>query len=681
MAAYGIQNPSVPVTREDILAWDRHLGRTDLTAYGVLNIGPEIITSAQIAATIHAQYTLLALALHPDRVSAAHPNLIPQCTRMMQKLNEAHFTLRDPLRRRDYNISAGVDNTHGDATYGLPGSINAELLRGSYGRVLVALARVREFNLTLPKIVVVGLESAGKSSTLERLAMRSAFPRGEEFTTRMPICMKLRFRLHENLVVVRHLRIHLDGSRTLISEERVIEPAELPHGAAQDVVDNDTIAQMIQDAIREAHPNDQGTGVLVDQEIQIEIRAPNVPDLDLIDLPGVVAMPETVRAATINCTQRYLRDPNTLILLVIASSAGTIRGEAELARHIEAEAAINPASRIWERTILVLSKVDKHPQHLARRLIPRLDHLADIPANCVVPVINRTHDDGQSIRDALASERAWFEAWCHDHPGFAADDMGMAGLLRHLSSLVNSHITNHWVPNEVWQLEQQLLPIEQSIAGLGREASTMTAAELMDAVRAGVLTSIDAFARESHWLFAADVLTFHWLEQGGPASEMMQYASWLERFLDTQLAPTITGVAKDMILRAMSSQVLPDRLCRFKGLKVQLLARVDRSADVRNAISDVRALIHARGLMDIDQPRSLEHRQRVLKNLVLQHCLCKCLKPSSELLGSAQLKNVAHEDEHTVRKRERLRQRARLIRDAIDALRQVGAAAGAPGGV
>ena len=42
-----------------------------------------------------------------------------------------------------------------------------------------------------PRIIIIGEESSGKSSVVERLAMHSLFPRGERMTTRMPIKLRL----------------------------------------------------------------------------------------------------------------------------------------------------------------------------------------------------------------------------------------------------------------------------------------------------------------------------------------------------------------------------------------------------------------------------------------------------------------------------------------------------------
>ncbi|KAJ1479878.1 hypothetical protein T484DRAFT_1812772 [Baffinella frigidus] len=44
-----------------------------------------------------------------------------------------------------------------------------------------------------PQVVMIGDESSGKSTILERLAMMPIFPRGDDLTTRLPIHLRLRY--------------------------------------------------------------------------------------------------------------------------------------------------------------------------------------------------------------------------------------------------------------------------------------------------------------------------------------------------------------------------------------------------------------------------------------------------------------------------------------------------------
>lgn len=66
------------------------------------------------------------------------------------------------------------------------------LQNSSYGRISKLIRRIDSIaKVTLPTIVVVGSESAGKSSTLERVAGFSLFPRDAKICTRMPIKLSM----------------------------------------------------------------------------------------------------------------------------------------------------------------------------------------------------------------------------------------------------------------------------------------------------------------------------------------------------------------------------------------------------------------------------------------------------------------------------------------------------------
>jgi len=176
-------NPARPAPVEVVASWYGYTSSNALTAYEVLNISLDAVSSEpSIATLIQVQYQTLSRCFQPDLFSATGL-CFSRCKEIMQKLNEANETVRDATRRRDYNISIDLDVQHGDGSYGMPGSINVALLQGAYGQVLVAISKLGDMELKLPSIVVVGYESDGKSSTLERLAMRSAFPCGVEFTT------------------------------------------------------------------------------------------------------------------------------------------------------------------------------------------------------------------------------------------------------------------------------------------------------------------------------------------------------------------------------------------------------------------------------------------------------------------------------------------------------------------
>lgn len=687
--------PTSPASSEEVSAWSAYFCNDRLSAYEILIITHDIARGdPDIADTIEARYRALALAFHP--ADPHSPPDQPAATReartaVMQKIKEAYATLRSPLRRRVYDITIGIDMNEGDGRTGAPGSINATLLRGAYGNVLRAVSRVRGFDLQLPKVVVVGQESHGKSSLLERVAFRSAFPRGEGFTTRMPIIMSLRFRAHEHVITLKHFKLG-GGQRTQL-ETSVIEPTEarLLDGVAQDVVDVQQIAAAMQNFIRRVHPDDDGESVLTDQEIVIEIRAPNVPDLDLVDLPGIVATPAHIRQQTLDCTRRYLGDPNTLVLCVLSAAAETLRGSMMFT---EMDTAASQIAGLWERTILILSKVDRYPGNLAQRLTPGVGELVGIPAQMLVPVINRGQLEQISMHDALQRERAWFRDWCAANPSFAEADMGIDGVLRHISRLVDAHIVNAWVPAEVHSLLERQAEAARELAALGSDPSTMSAAELMAAVTAALHGSLRDFIKEQPTSFATHELTFgeaqltpceHQLSaalfglsrgdaQLGRARDMMVHRLSLRRFLrGGQLHALVVNSIKRIISRAMEWDGLPLRPRRFVNLKIQLLARVDASEALTVSVAALADMIRARGLVPADVPlHDVARRQAALKEMVLLECVLPFFEFEGELVLPAGLAHATQEGADSARARLAQNERMSNIGDAINVLNQLG---------
>ncbi|RMC06177.1 hypothetical protein DUI87_15607 [Hirundo rustica rustica] len=118
-----------------------------------------------------------------------------------------------------------------------------------------------EKDLSLPAIAVIGDQSSGKSSVLEALS-GVALPRGNGIVTRCPLELKLK-RLPEGQawqgkISYRNVTLELQN------------PSEVDR------------------AIRQAQDIVAGTrGAISGQLISLEVRSPDVPDLTLIDLPGI----------------------------------------------------------------------------------------------------------------------------------------------------------------------------------------------------------------------------------------------------------------------------------------------------------------------------------------------------------------------------------------------------------
>ena len=128
---------------------------------------------------IQKAYRKRSLQTHPDHGGDAEQH---------RAVQEARDTLVDPDLRREYDISIGQR----PQAFGVQQLIDDGSI---YGSILILLERVQPsstFDLQIPTIVVIGDESRGKSSLVERLTMREYFATGRGFCTKVAVRTRLR---------------------------------------------------------------------------------------------------------------------------------------------------------------------------------------------------------------------------------------------------------------------------------------------------------------------------------------------------------------------------------------------------------------------------------------------------------------------------------------------------------
>ncbi|NXE93086.1 MX protein, partial [Menura novaehollandiae] len=186
-----------------------------------------------------------------------------------------------------------------------------------------------EKDLSLPAIAVIGDQSSGKSSVLEALS-GVALPRGNGIVTRCPLELKLKRLPHtqawQGKIRYRNVALEL---RNASEVDRAIRQA-------QDVV---------------AGPG----GAISGELISLEIRSPDVPDLTLIDLPGIarVAMgdqPKDIGDQIKMLLKRIIGCKETLNLVVVPCNVDIATTEA-----LKMAQEVDPSG---ERTLGILTKPD-----------------------------------------------------------------------------------------------------------------------------------------------------------------------------------------------------------------------------------------------------------------------------------------------------------------------------------
>ncbi|KAE8448873.1 hypothetical protein EG329_008875 [Mollisiaceae sp. DMI_Dod_QoI] len=199
-------------------------------------------------------------------------------------------------------------------------------------------------NVKLPQIVVVGDQSAGKSSVLEAIT-GTPFPREAGACTRFATEIRLRRSKTEKFTV----KIIPDRStRSFADQDRLAKfGGTVNESTPFDVLMNHAVDQIAPKGI----PGRFATrDVLV-----VEKQGPNMPLLTLVDLPGLVQNPnndqskEDIKAIN-DLTDRYMKNPRTIILAVIGGNGDYVQAPVLIkARHFDPTGG---------RTIGVLTKPD-----------------------------------------------------------------------------------------------------------------------------------------------------------------------------------------------------------------------------------------------------------------------------------------------------------------------------------
>ncbi|KAJ9133302.1 Dynamin family protein [Pleurostoma richardsiae] len=198
-------------------------------------------------------------------------------------------------------------------------------------------------NVKLPQIVVVGDQSAGKSSVLEAIT-GTPFPRDAGACTRFATEIRLRRSSESNLTV----SIIPDKNRNFRDQEKLRQ-----FGGAVDA--NTSFDQLMRMAVDLIAPKNIPGRFAARDILVVDKRGPDMPLLTLVDLPGLVKNAnndqslEDIKTIDILC-DRYMKSSRTIILAVVGGNTDYV------------QAPILTKARLFDptgaRTIGVLTKPD-----------------------------------------------------------------------------------------------------------------------------------------------------------------------------------------------------------------------------------------------------------------------------------------------------------------------------------
>lgn len=264
--------------------------------------------------------------------------------------------------------------------------------------------------IDLPQIVVVGAQSAGKSSVLENIVGKSFLPRGTGIVTRCPLVLQL---------------VHTPDKKD--------DFATFQHNKNKVFLDYDSICKEIEAQTAKIAGKNKG---VCSTSINLKIHSPRFLNLTLVDLPGLTKVPvgdqpENIEEQIRKLILSYIDNPNSIILAVSAANVDLATSESlKLAKQVDPEG---------KRTLAVLTKLDLMDdgtdawEMLSGKVIPvKLG---------IVGVVNRSQKDildEKSVIESLKNESEFFNKTYKS----IASSQGTPYLRTNVQSLLINHIKN-----------------------------------------------------------------------------------------------------------------------------------------------------------------------------------------------------------------------------------------------
>ncbi|XP_074312306.1 dynamin-related protein 4C-like [Silene latifolia] len=276
---------------------------------------------------------------------------------------------------------------------------------------------VMKEGIQLPTIVVVGDQSSGKSSVLESLA-GIRLPRGQGICTRVPLIM----RLQHHYAPQPQLSLEYMGKTVL--------------------TDEDTVSDAINLATQEIAGDAKG---IANTPITLVVKKNGVPDLTMVDLPGITRVPvhgqpENIYEQIREMIMEYITPEESIILNVLSATVDFATCESIMMSQT--------VDRTGLRTLAVVTKVDRAPDGLLEK-VTNDDVSIGLGYVCV-----RNRIGEESYEEARMEEARLFET----HPLLSKIDKSIVGVpvLAHNLVQIQSNIISKCLPNIVRQINDKL---------------------------------------------------------------------------------------------------------------------------------------------------------------------------------------------------------------------------------
>jgi GTP-binding protein EngB required for normal cell division len=329
-----------------------------------------------------------------------------------------------------------------------------KLKKSIYGKIKKTFTEIcgkeSEREYKLPRVIVIGNESTGKSSVLERIIKCQLFPKHNKLCTKTPLRLVI-----EN----GPSKYTVSYNNEAIGYKNVVKEFEDKYDIYNFV--NEIMNKLDLDNISK-------------EEIIINIRDEDMPNFEFIDLPGIRTYPESAAKTTQELCRSYLEDKNSIVICVVPSTITRLTScqSIGIIRELNME----------RNCILALTMVDRlQPQDiedlLVKRILGQSDEMPNLNFAGYVAIVNRVHTNILTLDESDKSEDLWFKknilenipAEYDSYKELLENNMTLNNLLEKMDILYGKFINTEWKPKIIKEIELKIDNYSKLLDELGPE--------------------------------------------------------------------------------------------------------------------------------------------------------------------------------------------------------------------
>ena len=472
-----------------------------------------------------------------------------------------------------------------------------ENLIGAINKIQEVISKSNlELNIELPQIVVVGSQSSGKSSIIECIVAKDFLPRGCGIVTRRPLILQLK------------------------QNKNGKEWAEFGH-LNEKIEDFSRIVYEIEkDTIRIAG-NNKGISKV---PILLKIYSPNVVDLTLVDLPGLVKVPigeqpQDIEEQVRNLVFEYISNPSAIILAISPANSDIANSDAlRIAKEVDP---------LFQRTLGVLTKID---------LMDPGTNVLDVLNNKIFPlrfgyigVVCRSQLDTKNkklIEDHLNTEKEFFDG-LKEYKN-VRHLLGMSTLTKTLSELLIEQIKSNLpklrdsISNAIYGKEQELESFGYESVNSQKDMANSFVLNLVSRFTHTYSDMIEGkFVKDCSKFFIGGARINHIFQE--IFKKEIENIDPLDLLSDDDIRTAIknsNGLRPSLFIPEMAFEVLvKQQITRLQSPSLMCVKRV--FDELRNIVNQIK-------VNEISRYRKLDNKIRS----VMEDVLRKCLDPTNQMI-------------------------------------------------